>query len=203
MDGQGNIRFVTDSSGAKLRSTEYDPFGNWRAANGQSNIQMLYQGQQQDPESNLYYLRARYYDTTTGRFISKDPVEGTLGNTQSQNGYNYANDNPVNLSDPSGRIVYNNSDQTILVKEENEQVDTYSVLKPNSTYTGAQDGVIFRDGSIYKNNTGVNINVANNGISNASPLDSFVDATGNVIKAGINAVNKCSNRQKTGAFRII
>ncbi len=103
-DGQGNIRFVTDEVGNKVRSTEYDPFGNWRAANGQANIQMLYQGQQQDPESNLYYLRARYYDPATGRFISRDPVKGTLANPQSLNAYQYSYNNPVNLNDPSGNI---------------------------------------------------------------------------------------------------
>ena len=86
---QGNIRFITDENGVKVRSTEYDPFGNWRAAIGQSNIHMLYQGQQLDPESNLYYLRARYYDPTIGRFISKDPVKVTLTLPQSQNPYAY------------------------------------------------------------------------------------------------------------------
>lgn len=101
-DGQGNIRFVTDYNGNKVRSTEYDPFGNWRRAQGQSNIQMLYQGQQQDPESNLYYLRARYYDPFTGRFISKDPVKGVLTNPQTQNPYLYTGNNPINLSDPLG-----------------------------------------------------------------------------------------------------
>ncbi len=93
---------MTDEVGNKVRSTEYDPFGNWRAANGQANIQMLYQGQQQDPESNLYYLRARYYDPSTGRFISRDPVKGYLNDPRTQNGYDYALSNPVNLSDPSG-----------------------------------------------------------------------------------------------------
>ena len=101
-DGQGNIRFVTDSTGAKLRSTEYDPFGNWRAANGQSNIQMLYQGQQQDPESNLYYLRARQYDPLTGRFLSKDPIKGKITQPLTQNPYAYSFNNPINYSDPSG-----------------------------------------------------------------------------------------------------
>lgn len=101
-DGQGNIRFVTDEVGNKVRSTEYDPFGNWRAANGQANINMLYQGQQQDPESSLYYLRARYYDALIGRFISKDPVKGSLMNPQSQNPYVYVLNNPINFSDPSG-----------------------------------------------------------------------------------------------------
>ena len=104
-DGQGNIRFVTDEVGNKVRSTEYDPFGNWRAAKGQSNIHMLYQGQQQDPESSLYYLRARYYDPLIGRFISRDPVKGSLASPQSQNPYAYALNNPINKSDPSGLIT--------------------------------------------------------------------------------------------------
>lgn len=104
-DGQGNLRFVTDYNGAKIRSTEYNPFGNWRAAKGQANIQMLYQGQQQDPESNMYYLRARYYDPATGRFITKDPIKGKLSNPSSQNPYQYAYNNPINLSDPSGEMV--------------------------------------------------------------------------------------------------
>ncbi len=63
---------------------------------------MLYQGQQQDPESNMYYLRARYYDPATGRLISKDPIKGALTNSQSQNSYAYSLNNPINLSDPSG-----------------------------------------------------------------------------------------------------
>ncbi len=58
-----------------------------------------------NPESNLYFLRARYYDPTTGRFISKDPVKGILTNLQSLNPYQYAYNNPVNLSDPSGKFV--------------------------------------------------------------------------------------------------
>ncbi len=102
LDGQGNLRFVTDEVGNKVRSTEYDPFGNWRAAKGQANIHMLYQGQQLDNESSLYYLRARYYDPTIGRFISKDPLKGYLTIPQTQNPYAYALNNPVNLSDPSG-----------------------------------------------------------------------------------------------------
>ncbi len=96
---------MINNIGNKVRSTEYDAFGNWRKASGQSNIQMLYQGQQQDPESNLYYLRARYYDPATGRFISRDPVKGYLQDPRTQNGYDYALNNPINLSDPSGLEV--------------------------------------------------------------------------------------------------
>lgn len=106
-DGLGNARFVTDEVGNKVRSTDYDAFGNWRAAVGQANIHMLFQGQQLDSESSLYYLRARYYDQVTGRFISKDPVEGKLSIPQTQNPYAYAGNNPINRYDPSGKDYVN------------------------------------------------------------------------------------------------
>lgn len=60
---------------------------------------------QLDPESSLYFLRARYYDPKVGRFISRDPVSGVLTNPQTQNPYVYALNNPVNNSDPSGEAV--------------------------------------------------------------------------------------------------
>jgi len=50
-------------------------------------------------------LRAHYYDPSTGRFISKDPMEGVLTNPQTQNPYAYALNSPVNLSDPSGEFA--------------------------------------------------------------------------------------------------
>ncbi len=111
-DGLGNIRFVTDEVGNKVRSTEYDPFGNWHSTQGQANIHMLFQGQQLDSESSLYYMRARYYDPMQGRFISKDPVKGYLTIPQTQNGYSYVGNNPINYSDPSG-LDYINAGITI------------------------------------------------------------------------------------------
>jgi RHS repeat-associated protein len=103
MDGQRNIRFVTDEIGNKVRSTEYDPFGNVTGTQGAlTGNRYQFQTQQNDSESGMYYLRARYYDPATGRFISKDPVKGTLANPSSQNPYQYAYNNPINLGDPSG-----------------------------------------------------------------------------------------------------
>ena len=55
----------------------------------------LFTGEQRDSGSNLYYLRARYYDPSIGRFLSKDPLP--MGNV-----YAYAGNNPVNFVDPSG-----------------------------------------------------------------------------------------------------
>lgn len=104
-DAQGNVRFVTDSNGNKIRSVNYDPFGNVRSENGTSDTNYRFSREQSDPESGMYFLRARYYDPQTGRFITKDPLKGDLADTQSQNPYTYSYNNPLNLSDPSGKVV--------------------------------------------------------------------------------------------------
>ena len=57
------------------------------------------------------FLNARYYSSAQGQFLSEDPVflgnptKQNLANPQSLNSYSYANDNPINRSDPSGLSV--------------------------------------------------------------------------------------------------
>ncbi|MEG0415797.1 MAG: RHS repeat-associated core domain-containing protein [Erysipelothrix sp.] len=55
-------------------------------------------------EGTLQYLRARYYDTETGIFLSKDTYTGTKYNELSQNRYIYTENNPMNRTDPSGNF---------------------------------------------------------------------------------------------------
>jgi RHS repeat-associated protein len=55
-------------------------------------------GREYDQETELHYLRARYYDPQLGRFLSEDPI-GIAGGV---NLYEYAGDDPVNASDASG-----------------------------------------------------------------------------------------------------
>ncbi len=50
-----------------------------------------------DPETGLIYLRARYYDPTTGQFLSRDPAVAVTGSA-----YGYVDGDPLNGSDPSG-----------------------------------------------------------------------------------------------------
>jgi RHS repeat-associated protein len=53
-------------------------------------------------EGTLYYMRARYYDSTTGRFISWDPLGENLLDVKSLNLYHYAAQNPLGFIDPMG-----------------------------------------------------------------------------------------------------
>lgn len=101
-DGMGNIRFVTNSGGLQVKRYDYDPYGNIRVATGSNNTNYEFSSQQLDPESGMYYLRARYYDPGTGRFISKDPIKGLQTIPQTQNPYAYALNNPNSNADPSG-----------------------------------------------------------------------------------------------------
>jgi RHS repeat-associated protein len=55
-----------------------------------------------DQDSQLLYLRARWYDPRIGRFISADPFEGKQHDPRSLNRYSYASNDSVNNSDPSG-----------------------------------------------------------------------------------------------------
>jgi len=57
-------------------------------------------GREYDPESGLYYYRARYYDPNIGRFLQEDPIKGILKKPQSLNLYPYASNNPINYTDP-------------------------------------------------------------------------------------------------------
>ncbi|MBI2887586.1 MAG: RHS repeat-associated core domain-containing protein [Chloroflexi bacterium] len=67
-----------------------------------ASTEFRYAAEQFDDTVNLIYLRARHYDPTTGRFLSKDPAGGKLSSPVTQNKYVYAGNNPVNGGDPTG-----------------------------------------------------------------------------------------------------
>ena len=76
----------------------YDAFGNQTEEAEDSNP-FRYAGEYWDSESGLIYLRARYYDSGVGAFVSEDPAKDGL------NWYSYCAGNPVNFVDPTGYAV--------------------------------------------------------------------------------------------------
>jgi RHS repeat-associated protein len=102
-DGGGSVRQLTNLSGAVTDTYNYDAFGNLLNSTGTTPNNYLYRGEQYDPDLNLYYLRARYYNPATGRFMSRDPQDGELKEPASLHKYLYAKGDPVNLKDPTGR----------------------------------------------------------------------------------------------------
>jgi RHS repeat-associated protein len=93
---------LTDDEGDVVDGYTYDVFGAIRAQSGSSDNYWLFTGEQREADFDLYYLRARYYDPETGRFLSQDPLFGRDRQTQTQNPYPYVMNNPLNLRDPYG-----------------------------------------------------------------------------------------------------
>ena len=102
-DGAGSVRELTDSNLKVTDEYEYDAYGNSFTKSGATPNNYLYRGEQYDSDLALYYLRARYYNPATGRFMSRDPEEGKIKIPASLHKYLYASSDPINRSDPRGR----------------------------------------------------------------------------------------------------
>lgn len=98
-DGLGSVRMLTDTTGLVSDRNSYDAYG-MSLSNSDGSYQFA--GERRDAETELDYLRARYYDPELGRFISKDAFAGFLNDPMSQHDYQYAHGNPVNNTDPTG-----------------------------------------------------------------------------------------------------
>ena len=101
-DGHGSVRALADESGKVTDTYVYDAFGNLISGVGSTKNDFLFCGEQFDPVTGLYYLRARYMNPSVGRFITMDSYEGSIDDPVSLHKYLYANANPVSNSDPSG-----------------------------------------------------------------------------------------------------
>ena len=101
-DGHGSVVGLANESGVVTDTYSYDAFGNLLKSTGSTKNCYRYCGEQFDETTGLYYLRARYMDTSTGRFISHDSYAGSIDDPVSLHKYLYANANPVMYSDPSG-----------------------------------------------------------------------------------------------------
>ena len=103
-DALGSTRGVTDGAGALLGTTDYAAFGAVRAQTGAQSA-LGYTGEQRDAETGFTYLRARYADPATGRFLSADTVQPNAPGTQGYNRYAYVANNPTTWTDPSGQVA--------------------------------------------------------------------------------------------------
>jgi RHS repeat-associated protein len=100
-DGLGSVRQLLDSTGELEANYAYDPFGVPVVAGDASNP-YRFTGEAWDEEVELLYLRARYYQPETGRFITKDPWPGDVWRPATLNPYTYVTSNPANHTDPGG-----------------------------------------------------------------------------------------------------
>jgi len=105
-DGLGSVVALSDNAGAIVERYEYSAYGKTqilspnyepRTTSSYENPYM-FTGRRFDPETQLYYYRARMYHPDLGRFIQPDPI-GYLGGF---NLYAYVENNPLKYIDPFG-----------------------------------------------------------------------------------------------------
>jgi RHS repeat-associated protein len=104
-DADGNVRKLTNTAGVVTDTYDYDAFGNLVNHTGSTPNVYLYKGERYDADLGMYYMRARWYNPATGRFMSRDPEEGDPSNPASLHKYSYAAADPVNNADPTGRAA--------------------------------------------------------------------------------------------------
>lgn len=100
-DGLGSTLAMVAGDGTLVQSYSYDVYGTPTAGTNRHPAEYNFAGQQTDP-TNLQYLRARYFDPASGRFLSRDPSPQALSDILGRPSYVYAGGNPASVSDPSG-----------------------------------------------------------------------------------------------------
>jgi len=97
-DHLGSTRQTTSENGAKVTEIQYKPFGEQINA---TEEKYTYNGKELD-DTGLYYYGARYYDPETGRFLTRDSLQGQREAPQTLNRYVYCLNNPLVYVDPTG-----------------------------------------------------------------------------------------------------
>ena len=86
----------------------------WRAETEQIHNPFRYCGEYYDQETGFIYLRNRYYDNSTGRFITEDPIKDGL------NWYVYCGNNPIRYIDPFGLTITLNGTEDEMLRSFNQ-----------------------------------------------------------------------------------
>ena len=107
-DRQNTDTVSVDSATLAVNRRRYTPYGQTRTAPATWPGDVGYVGGTADPTTTLENLGAREYDPALGRFMSSDPILETE-DPKEMGGYAYAGNNPVTHSDPTGKMLYDDS----------------------------------------------------------------------------------------------
>src|SRR5207302_1607655 len=92
----------TDAGGAVVGTAGFDAWGVATEGSGEPS-EYGFDGERQDPLTGLVWLRARWYDPQTGRFLTPDRFGADSRDPRALHRYAFALDNPLNRIDPSGQ----------------------------------------------------------------------------------------------------
>ena len=107
-DPIGSVVALTDGTETVTDRYAYTPFGSPAGREGTTDNPFTYVGGYgvMTEADGLYFMRARFYEPLTARFLGKDPVEGTLQQPMSLYRYSYAFNNPIMNIDSDGNYSW-------------------------------------------------------------------------------------------------
>jgi len=113
-NAQGDVVALLDKANHHIQvvAYAYDPWGKQVACTGTMANTLgvenpfRYRGYMFDVETGLYYLRSRYYNPDWGRFVNADALLGKTGALLSHNAFAYCLNNPMGMTDTSGREAW-------------------------------------------------------------------------------------------------
>jgi RHS repeat-associated protein len=103
-DALGSTRLVMTSTPSVQFSSNYRPYGLTYSMTGSETFK--YTGKMYDGVTGLYYFNARWYDPSTGRFVTQDSYTGSQNDPMTLNRYVYARDDPERYVDPTGHGMH-------------------------------------------------------------------------------------------------
>ena len=105
-DGRNSVTGILTETANLTNSYQYDPYGNLTSGTADGVNYYAYNGESTNVKTGLQYLRARYYSAENGTFTTEDSDLGTKENPLTRNRYDYATNNPLNYSDPTGHSLW-------------------------------------------------------------------------------------------------
>jgi RHS repeat-associated protein len=163
-DGLGSTIALSNNKGEQETGYTYDPWGNVLSSGsddiGEKN-KFRFTSEAQDPETQLYYFRARYYDPSIGHFISRDPL------SIADQPYSYAFNNPLLFVDPLGLFSWP------------ESFGQAELGFTDGAYAVAFSGVTIAKGTI----SGINTSIRLLTVGNFDGFTSIENRVGNIQQA--------------------
>ncbi len=95
---------LVDGAGTQVGAAAFDPWGALTSSSGE-RPDHGFTGERQDPATGLVYLRARWYDPSSGRLLTPDDFGAASEDPRTLHRYLYAMGDPLNRTDPSGRFT--------------------------------------------------------------------------------------------------
>ncbi|MEL6556937.1 MAG: SpvB/TcaC N-terminal domain-containing protein [Bacteroidota bacterium] len=114
-DQINSTNLVSDAAGNVITHLVYQPYGKLysSASFGEGNVQFSYEDKELDA-TGLYYFNARYFDPSSGRFITADTDLGAnLYRSDTFNRYAFNLNDPIDYTDPSGHSSDDNRGKAV------------------------------------------------------------------------------------------